>query len=123
MTEPATYKINIYQGATYHRIFTWTAPDPDDPETQVPVDLTGATARLQVRKSFSSDIVLLEATTEDGRITLGGPEGTIELVWPDEVTAAIGWRAGRYDLEIESAGGEVTRLLQGAVKIYPEVTR
>lgn len=41
-------------------------------EADTPVDLTGYTAKLEVRYRADSPNVLLEASTENGRITLGG---------------------------------------------------
>ena len=78
---------------------------------------------MQVRSSVDSPAVLLELTTENGRIRLGGPSGAIELHLSAQETAAIEWESGVYDLEIEFAGGQVRRLFAGRVKVSKEVTR
>lgn len=118
MTKPAKIKLTIYQGATFRKRLTWKAGTP-----AAPVDLTGCTARMQVRAEVDSPTALLTLTTENGRITLGGAAGTIELYVSDEDTAAIDWEGGAWDLEIVHPSGEVTRLAQGAIMVSPEVTR
>lgn len=118
MTKPAKLKLTIYQGATFRKRLAWKAGKP-----AVPVDLTGCTARMQVRSEIESPVVLLALTTEDGGIALGGAAGTVDLYVSDEDTAAITWTAGVYDLEIVHPSGEVTRLIQGSVSVSPEVTR
>lgn len=113
----AKYKITIYQGETFSKVITWKTGDPENP-----VNLTGYTARMQIRKKYGSDIVLLSLTTENGGITLGGSAGTIILNISATDTSNINWTTGVYDLELVSAGGTVKRLLQGTIKISPEVT-
>lgn len=117
MTTPAKLKFTIYQGATFRKRLTWTAP------SGTPIDLTGCTARMQVREEVESTTVLLSLTTENDGIALGGALGTIDLYASDEDTSAFTWGAGVWDLEIVHPGGEVTRLAQGSISVSPEVTR
>ena len=58
MLTPAKRKLIVIKGATFNPGWTWMAAG-------VPVNLTGCTARLQVRDSVESDVVLLELTTEN----------------------------------------------------------
>ena len=118
MTTPAKIKLTIYQGATFRKRLTWKAK-----KTGTPIDLTGCTARMQVREEIESPTALLSLTTESGGIVLGGVAGTIELFISDEASAAFTWLSGVWDLEIEFASGEVRRLVQGTVSVSPEVTR
>lgn len=118
MTTPAKLKYTIYQGATFRKRLVWKAGTP-----KVPVDLTGCTARMQVRAEVESPDFLLELTTANGGITLGGAAGTVDLYVSDETTSAITWTSGVFDIEIEHPSGEVTRLAQGSVGVSPEVTR
>lgn len=92
----------------------------DDPPT--PIDLTGYAVRMQVRESITSPTPLLSLTVGSG-ITVDAAEGEIRLAVADDVTAAWTWRYGVYDLEIESPGGDTTRLLRGEVEVSAEVTR
>ena len=114
------FKIEIDQGATYNKVITWKAGTP---KNAAPVDLTGCKARAQVRADIDSPEVLLELTTENGRIVLGGPTGKIRIVIDAVTTAAIKWDGGVYDLEVEFPDGVVERRLAGAVVVSKGVTR
>lgn len=117
MTKPANLKLQIYQGATFRKRLRWLNAD------QTPIDLTGCTARMQVREEVESTAVLLELTTENGRIVLGSTAGTVDLDVDPVTTAGITWGGGAWDLEIIHPGGDVTRLAQGSICVSPEVTR
>jgi hypothetical protein len=88
-----------------------------------PVDLTGFTARMQIRDTVDATAILATLTTENGGITLGGTAGTIALLLTAAQTTLLTFTSAVYDLEIISAGGVVTRLLSGAVVLSKEVTR
>ena len=117
MGKPAKIKTTIYQGATFRSRLTWVAPGG------TPIDLTGCSARMQVRPEIDSPAVLMELTTSNGRITLGGTAGTVDLFISAVDTAAITWDSGVWDIEILHPGDDVTRLAQGTVIVSPEVTR
>lgn len=121
-TPPTKVPLKIYQGATFFESWEWET-SADEGATYTPVDLTGCTARMQVRAEVASATALLTLTTENGGISLGGTAGTIELLVDAEDTAAITWDSGVYDLEIVYPGGQVTRLAYGSVTVSPEVTR
>jgi hypothetical protein len=115
---PFRVNLTIYQGSTFLKTLTWKTGEP-----AAPVDLTGCSARMQVRQPLDSSVVLLELTTGNGRIALGGAAGTVELSMTAADTAALTWPYGVYDLEIVHPGGDVRRLLAGKVKVVLEVTR
>jgi hypothetical protein len=110
------YKIICDQGATFQRVLTITDANDD------PMNLTGYTARMQIRPEIESTDVLLELTTQNGRITLGGAAGTIALNLTPQDTATID-RDGFYDIEIISSGGAVHRVVRGRFVVNLEVTR
>ena len=111
-----TYDILIEQGATYSQLVTYK-------ESGVAVNLTGYTARMQVRSTLESATSVVELTTANGRIALGGAAGTITLTISATDTAALTAGRGVYDLELVSGSGIVTRLLQGVATISRNVTR
>lgn len=117
MSKPAKLKLTIYQGATFRKRLRWSTSGG------APIDLTGCKARLQFRAELESPDVLLELTTENGGIALGGTAGTVDLYVSDEDTTLIDWEGGVFDLEIEHASGEVTRLAEGSGSVSKEVTR
>jgi hypothetical protein len=110
------YNILADQGATFGRTITWKDADGD------PVNVAGYTARMQVRSTAADATVVLELSTTDGRITLGGVLGTITLTVPATAMAAVEAGAYAYDLEMVN-GSDVTRLLMGSFTVRAEVTR
>lgn len=94
----------------------------------LPWDLTGYTARMQVRKYVESATTIATLTTENAatfRITLGDPtptDGKISLFIRAEDTRNI-TTSGVYDIEIISPTNEVDRILQGEFVLSQEVTR
>jgi hypothetical protein len=122
------HDIEHNQGATFRRTLVWRQPasDEDLPETPGdPVDLTGWSARMQLRVEVDADDVALELTTDNGRITLGGPDGdiTLRVAAADLERGAIEAGSYRYDLELVDPAGDVTRLIEGKFRIRAEVTR
>lgn len=110
------YNIASEQGATFTRTITWKD------NAGSPINLTGYTARMQVRDDYSSTSAVLTLTTENGGITLGGSAGTIVLTATATATAALTDGDYVYDLEL-ILGSTVTRLIQGSFAVNAEVTR
>ncbi len=112
-----TYNMTCNQGATFKRTITWLEPNKD------PINLTGYTSRMQVRTAANAASTILELTTENSRITLGGTAGTVSMTVAANVTANLTPGLYVYDLEVVSGGGEVTRLIEGNFNVKAEVTR
>lgn len=108
--------ITVEQGVTYKQSLIW------QDEFGVALDLTNFTARMQIRHKLES-VAPLVSLTELAGITLGGVAGTIDIVIVSDVTNAIENKKGVYDLELVSAAGEVTRLIEGNVTFILGVTR
>lgn len=113
----SSYDVYIEQGATFNLALVWRD------NANALVNLTGYTARMQVRKRITDAVPLLDLNTTNGKITLGGTAGTIAITANAAQTAALTDKQGVYDLELVAADGTVVRLLQGDVTISPEVTR
>lgn len=112
---PGKYNMVCPQGATFAKQLTYTIDDE-------PVDLTSYAARMQVREKYTSKTFVINLTTENGGITLGDDEGTVDLYISDEDTSEISPKEYVYDIELISSG-EVYRLLEGKFIVTPEVTR
>ena len=113
----AFWKISVEQGATWRTVLTLTDADGV-------IDLTGYTARMQIRQEIDSPTPLYSLSTDPGGgITIDGPAGQITLTIDDETSTGWAWRYGVYDLELVSPGGDVDRLLKGEVDVDREVTR
>lgn len=111
-----SYDIVVEQGATFRLLVTWEDP------AETPIDLSGYSARLQARQ-IQGGAIVCSMTTQNGAIVLGGDSGTVTLELGALATAAIPAGIYRYDIELESGGGEVTRLLRGQFIVQSEVTR
>jgi len=111
------YNFICEQGATFNR--TFTIKD----SSQNPLDLTDFVARMQVRRDIDAAEPMIELTTENGGIELGGEEGTVSLFISAGDTSDIP-RSGVYDIEIQSDNsGEISRVLKGKFVLDPEVTK
>jgi hypothetical protein len=112
---PGLLNLTCPQGATFTKTLTWKVGG-------TPVDLTGWTARMQVRTRHAAPETLVDIDSSAG-ITLGGDTGTITVALPATATEALPAGEWRYDLELEAADGTVYRLVEGAFTVTPEVTR
>jgi hypothetical protein len=82
-----------------------------------PVDLTNATIRSQVRRSYTSTVSFPFTITKMDQVL-----GKIKLSMTAAQTA--GMRDGRYVYDAEYQIGDITiRFLKGLVTVYPRVTR
>jgi hypothetical protein len=111
------HNISIEQGATFTQVMTWKI-------SGTAVNLTGYTARLKARSTVGSRTVPSMSLTSStgGGITLGGSAGTITISLSATETTALNPGKYTYDLELQSSGGVVTRLLKGNLKVVAEVT-
>ena len=110
--------MKVEQGVTFVQNMTWKIDSNA-------VNLSGYTARMNVRTSRSGRVpanILVLAITSDDAITLGGAAGTIRIDLSATQTSNIAAGTYAYDLELESPGEEVTRLLSGTFTVSPEVT-
>ena len=87
-----------------------------------PHRLDGYTARLQIKGRVGGVVLLSLTSGAGGGITLDDNNKVIEISITAEQTEAVTWKSGVYDLELVSAGGVVTALMEGAVTVSEEVT-
>lgn len=88
-----------------------------------PVDLSGFTARMDIRRTVASDDAEVSLTTENGGIALDNALKTITITIEATATDDLDFASGVYDLEMVSGAGVVTMLLAGSVAVVSEVTR
>jgi hypothetical protein len=91
-------------------------------EYNEPVDLTGYTARMQIREKVTSETVLETLTTSNGKILINNTSKTISMILSAATTEAYTWKTGVYSLEMEK-DGVVVPLIYGSVAVEREVTR
>ena len=121
----AVINLAIQQGATFrHQLILKDS-------LNALYDLTGFGAHLQIRRTIHDSTVIIELSSYNGRIILGGVQGTLELILTDtETNALTGWSNAVYDLEIKAGAssawtgtGDVIRLINGSVTLSLGVTR
>lgn len=113
------YDFTIKQGVEFTKSIIWKD------STNTPYDITGYTAAMQLRKDYDSDVII-ELTTENGRITLDETAGKVMLLISDLDTAALLPEDFPcvYDLELINPGAVVEkRLLEGKIKLSREATK
>lgn len=116
MALAGNYDIVIDQGATYSQVFTWKD------STGALISLVGWTARMQVRRRLPSTGTIIDCTTENGRIALGGVAGTITVTIAATDTDDMPVGSHVYDLELIN-GATVERLIMGSFTVRGETTR
>jgi hypothetical protein len=106
--------VKLYRGDTWTR--AWELKDA----AGNPIDLTGASARLQVRDATGA--VVISASTTDGRLTLTPASGRIDMLVP---YAATGIAPGSYrlDLEVTHANGLRRTYEQDTLIVLEDMTR
>jgi hypothetical protein len=129
---PGQVNLLCPQGSTFSKQITYTITNPDfnpsQPESEenpknIPVDLTGYSAKMQVRQNYYSEDALLDLSSPDNGITIEGSEGIINIYISDGDTSSLPAGNFLYDLELDSNGGTVSRLIEGSFIVTPEVTR
>lgn len=105
----------FHQGATFDDTYTWEAD-------AVAIDLTGCTAKMQVRTAYGAAAAVVTIDTAGGGIVLGGTAGTIRIVVADDVTLALATGDYVYDLHLFWGDGTTEKIMRGAVSVLPGVT-
>ena len=113
---PAQHDLYIVRGDTWRLNLVYESP------ADTPVDLSGYSSRLQIRANTTTDTVYLSLSSADGDISLNA-SGEISVTAAAAVTELLDFDRARYDLEITSAGGIVTTLLEGNIQLIKDVTR
>jgi len=110
------YDISTEQGSSLSRVVTYSDANSS------PINLTGYTARMQVRPRATSGYAYLTLTSPSGGLTLGGTTGTITILVDGSVTSAIPAGDYVYDLEVVN-GAYVDKVMGGDFTLSAEVTR
>lgn len=117
IAEPVIRNFIVPQGVSYPVRMRWlSAPG-------VPVDLTGCEVRAQLRRAFSDAVPAVSCTMENGSAVLDVATGFFGFDLHPAVTSAIPATKYFYDLDVRAPSGQVTRAMQGAITLTPEVTK
>jgi hypothetical protein len=92
-------------------------------EYNEPVNLTGFTARMQLREKLDSTTILAEYTTENGKLIVDTATSKVTINVDAITTAGYTFNTAVYSLELVSSGGQVNQLITGNITLVKEVTR
>jgi hypothetical protein len=107
---PGKYDLKIYRGDTYRWRFTvWS-----DPARTQPADLTGATAKSEIRDKTGGTV----KATINCVITI---PNYVDAVLSDVASKALNTN-GVWDLQLTMASGDVVTVLAGQVTVTGDVT-
>lgn len=109
---PANYDLIVYQGDALS--FTITVKD----SIGAAVNLTGYTAKAQLKTSYSDGSPIAFVTT----ITTPASGVVSVYLAPATTTALIPGSAYIYDFQLTAPGGDVRTYLKGDVTVLPQVT-
>jgi len=111
MTNNASYRHALVQGATLTRVITITGF----------ALAAGDTARMDIREDDAARTLILTLSTTNSRLAINVAANTITMTLTAAVTAALDFEYAKHDLEIVR-GTTVYRLLEGDVELDKEAT-
>lgn len=105
---PDTYNFTVLRGRDFDETFEFVA-----------LNLTGYTARLQIRSAESQIAPLIAEAT---LVITPGTDSTIRVTLSDTVTAAITQDVGYYDLLLVDPSGKDDTYVRGTMTFLGSVT-
>lgn len=118
--KPGEFDLTIYQGALFNEQFQFFLANGT-----TPMNLTGFTARLQMRSTYGAPDAYVTLTTENGGITIeDAAQGLVTIKIDATETALLTQIDGVYDLKMLPDGDEerAVRVMWGTVRLSREVT-
>lgn len=115
----ASTDLVIDQFATFRSAFRWQTKS-----TGTPVNLTGYTAAMQIRRTHADATALVSLTSAaNGGLTIEGTAGRVRIEIPAATTSTLA--AGRYvyDLVLTDLASKKKRLVEGVAIVDAGVTR
>lgn len=110
MSIPKETNITIPQSTDYNLVIYCL-----DSENN-PVDLTGYSANLTIKRTYQSDAII-EASTDTGEIVVVGLEGKLTVSLTNTQTALLPDFLCVYSLTVTSPDSQILMLLSGKVKV------
>jgi len=108
---PGSMPISIYRGDSYRWQFTlW-----QDPGKTTPADLTGVTAKAEIRTAPGGTLI----TSMDLTVVM---PNIIQAVLPATKTSTLATSGGVWDLQLTYTNGDVQTVLLGGVTVTMDVT-
>lgn len=108
---PANFDLELYKGD--YLPFRLILRD----SAGVPIDLTGYTARAQIRDYIDSTVVFEFA------LTITPTTGTIDVILNSPISSGLLPGSYIWDIQVTNPSGNTRTHIAGDVKVYDEVTR
>ncbi len=104
--------MKLYRGKTPNFEIIWGG--------STPIDVSGYEASLQIRDL--NNALMLEMSTANGKITVGGTDGKFTFSASSSETSTIN-SVGKWELELTAPGGDVYRALSGTLTPIEEIVK
>jgi hypothetical protein len=106
----------VDQNTTFRFVIEYKDSDGD------PVDLTGASAKLQVRDTKGGSKLAFTLTSPSGGISIDQPNGKITVTMTPTQTNKLFYPKSSYDLMLTNASGIKIKLVEGFLTLSRSVT-
>jgi hypothetical protein len=113
--QPGRFNFSLVQGDTFSTSPAWKINNSY-------VNVTGYTAKMDVKIAPTSTSTIIELSTANGRITVGTIDGKFTLNLTATETSTLPPGNYIYDLDVTSPGGVVTTLLSGGFTVVTQVS-
>lgn len=87
-----------------------------------PINISGSTAKMQVRNTAGGDKVAVTLTSPAGGLTIDGPEGTVTVKMTPTQTNKLFYPKSSYDIMLIDSNGNKIKLLEGFITLSRSVT-
>jgi hypothetical protein len=112
----AQKNFEVDQNTTFSFVVEYT--DNND----VPISLSGATAKMQVRDTKGGSKLSFTLTSPDGGIAIDGPNGRVICTMTPSQTSKLFHPKSSYDLMITDTNNTKTKLIEGFLTLSRSVT-
>lgn len=112
-----TKNFEVDQNATFTFEVQYTL---DDEIT--PIDITGASAKMQVRDTQGGSKLAFTLTSPSGGIGIDGPTGTLSIKMTPTQTNKLFYPKSAYDIMMIDSNGNKIKLLEGFMTLSRSVT-
>jgi hypothetical protein len=106
----------VDQNATFSFILEYK----DDNDNAI--DLTGASAKMQIRDTKGGSKLAVTLTSPSGGITINGPTGTLNIKITPTQTNKLFYPKSSYDVMVVDSNGNKIKLLEGFMTLNRSVT-
>jgi hypothetical protein len=107
----------VDQNATFSFQVQYTQEDGE-----TPIDLTGASAKMQVRDTKGGNKLAVSLTSPSNGITIDGPNGTLNVIMTPTQTNKLFYPKSSYDVMVIDSNGNKIKLLEGFMTLSRSVT-